>query len=159
MNSQKSLDDLKAYSYFKKQPYVNYSRSKEIFYDDIGTTNDKVLYNTTHFNVFRYQCSPNRDETPIKPPARAQTTGFLRRRQSRQELMLSTMASKFSNIDPRKKQELIGLAKTTKLRSDESYPRLVSHQSRRLPFVMNDYHIRETNPGFARNDLGNFFTH
>jgi len=24
--------------------------------------------------------------------------------------------------------------------------------------VMNDYHIRETNPGFARNKLGGFYT-
>jgi hypothetical protein len=28
---------------------------------------------------------------------------------------------------------------------------------KRLPDVMNDFHVRETNPGFARNELGGFF--
>ncbi len=28
----------------------------------------------------------------------------------------------------------------------------------RVDFVMNDFHARATNPGFARNSLGNFYT-
>lgn len=157
MNTHKSLRDFNTYS--KKQALVDYSRSKEIFYEDAGKTNDKVLFHTNNNNVFRYHCSPNRDSTPIKPPPRAQTTGFLSRRQSKQEMMISTMASKFTNINQQRKQEIIDLAKISSLRYSESLPKLVSLGSRRLPFVINDYHIRETNPGFARNDLGNFFTH
>jgi hypothetical protein len=158
MNTQKSFDS-RTFSYTQKQPYVNYSRSKEIFYDDIGKTRDKINYDSKACNVFRYQCSPNRDATPIKPPKRVQTTGFMSRRKSKQELMVLSMAKTFSNIDEKKKQEIIDMAKCTNLRYSESLPRFTGYKSRRLPFVINDYHIRETNPGYARNDLGNIFTH
>lgn len=28
----------------------------------------------------------------------------------------------------------------------------------KLPYIINDYHSKSTNPGYSRNNKGNFFT-
>mmetsp|Transcript_18617 Transcript_18617/g.18594 ORF Transcript_18617/g.18594 Transcript_18617/m.18594 type:complete len:85 (-) Transcript_18617:29-283(-) len=38
-------------------------------------------------------------------------------------------------------------------------PKMLKHKAGISHYVLNDFHIRETNPGFARNELGRIYNH
>lgn len=56
------------------------------------------------------------------------------------------------------KQKLMTQAKEAALRVKTAVPMMIRAGPGRLNAVINDYHIRETNPGFARNKFGGFYT-
>lgn len=143
-----------------REPPVFYSRSKEIIHAPINKIQDVTRYNSAKFNVYHYKSNPNRESTPIKAPSKTQTTQeFLSPRKTQKEMMLLSIAKSFDNLPKTVQQTFVVEGAKTPIRAHTSLPLISDHHSRKIPFILNDYHIRETNPGFARNDFGGFFTH
>ena len=59
---------------YERSPKITYSRSKELLNTHISKQRDLALYNSSNFNVYLYKNSPNRGETPIKPPPMSKTS-------------------------------------------------------------------------------------
>ena len=143
-----------------KQPYVNYSRSKEMTNGSVSKIQDVTRYNSSNCNVYLYKSSPNRGHTPIKAPMSNKTSqGFYSPRKTKQELMLLGIAKSFQNLPMETKKKFVLEGSKTQMRITTTLPSMTEHRMRKIPYVLNDFHIRETNPGFARNDFGGFFTH
>lgn len=148
------------YSY-RTQPRSSnwYSRSINPRYRDIHKQDDVARYDTSVFNVSHYQDYPNRLSTPKRSPQRRrQSASRTERSPSPQEMYVQTLLQDASLVSPEVKKRLATQAKEAALRIKTAVPITVRAGPGRLNAVMNDYHIRETNPGFARNKLGGFYT-
>jgi hypothetical protein len=141
-----------------KSPQVSYSRSKELSSTFHHRLQDKTLYNSANYNVFLYKNAPNRGPTPIKAPTNKSTGGFLSPEKTEEVKMLTRIAKSYSNIPFPKRKELINEGSRAPIRLQTTLPQMTTSKVRKIPFILNDFHIRETNSGFARNDLGGFFT-
>lgn len=140
--------------------YVDYSRSKEIGNAPINKIQDITRYNSSNCNVYFYKSSPNRGETPIKArQSQTVSKGFFSPRKTQQELMLFGITKSYGNLPMETKRKLVMEASRSNLRITTILPNMTRYQTRKIPYIFNDFHIRETNPGFARNDFGGFFTH
>ena len=143
-----------------KRPQVNYSRSKEILNAAMSKLQDITRYNSYKNNVYFYKSSPNRGDTPIKVPKTPKTgQEFYKPKKTNQELFLLNIARSFENIPTETKKKFILQGTKSQIRLGTTLPSMTEHRERKNPFILNDFHIRETNPGFARNDYGGFFTH
>jgi hypothetical protein len=141
-----------------KSPTVTYSRSKEVSGTYMHRVQDKTLYNSANFNVYLYRNTPNRGPTPIKAPGSRSSGGFLKTGKTEEVRMLMNITKSFSNLPVGTKRKIIDEATKAQIRVQTSLPKMSQSKVRKIPFILNDFHIRETNPGFARNDLGGFFT-
>ena len=148
------------YSY-RTQPRSSnwYSRSINPRYRDIHKQDDVSRYDCSTFNVSHYQDYPNRVCTPKQSPQRRrQSASRTERSRSPQEMYVQTLLQDTSLVSPEVKKKLMMQAKEAALRVKTAVPLMVRAGPGRLNAVMNDYHIRETNPGFARNKMGGFYT-
>ena len=128
------------------------SRSGNADYKELHKFDDVTRYNTSTFNVAFYKNSPNRDGTPIPIKPKYSSTPK-RKRISAKDKYLRAIIKKAPFVESIYKQALHFRPRNT----TSGFP-LVSHAIRTSTAVYNDYHIRETNQGFARNGLGGFFT-
>ena len=63
-----------------------------------------------------------------------------------------------SFVDPEVQRSIVKYAMNAHIRTDLSPPRVTIVQPGPKLFVMNDFHKRETNQGFARNSSGGYYT-
>lgn len=141
-----------------KSPTVSYSRSKEVTVPYLHRMQDKTLYNSANFNVYLYKNTPNRGSTPIKAPGTRTASGFLDPEKTNEAKLLMRITNSYTNLPVTTKKKIIDEASRAQIRISTCLPKMSQSKVRKIPFILNDFHIRETNPGFARNDLGGFFT-
>ena len=148
------------YSYRTQQRSYNwYSRSINPRFRDIHKQDDVTRYDCSIHNVSHYQDYPNRCPTPKKSPQRRrQSAGRTDRSPSPQEEYVRTLMQEATFVSPDVRQKLLSQAKEAALRVKTAVPMMTRAGPGRLNAVINDYHIRETNPGFARNKFGGFYT-
>ena len=141
-----------------KSPQITYSRSKELSSTYMYRLQDKTLYNSANCNVFLYKNTPNRGSTPIKAPSGKRSVGFLEPESTEEVKLLTRIAKSYTNIPFPKRRQLISEGAKAPIRLQTSLPHMTNSKVRKIPYILNDFHIRETNPGFARNALGGFYT-
>lgn len=128
------------------------SRSGNADYKELHKFEDVTRYNISTFNVSFYKNSPNCDGTPL-PIKPTYSLTPKRKRISPKDKYLGDIIKKAPFVESIYKQAL-----TFRPRNTSALFPLVRHAIRTNPAVYNDYHIRETNQGFARNGLGGFYT-
>ena len=121
----------------------NYSRSRNLEYESISKLDDVTKYNSPAHQVAFYKNYPNRSGTPIK----------INRPQAGKRANDKTRPGISGRND-------INDSQMTKnaLTTGNAGPCLNIHGSTTNSFVINDFHNKQTNPGFARNNLGGFYT-
>ena len=136
---------------------ANYSRSKDVVYSSISKQDDVARFNSSINRVTFYKSYPNRGDTPIKAAktARGQTT---RACGQRKERIVKEIFRKYDNGFSTNRNGLYLKHKQGERPTEISFPKIRTFLPADAKFVMNDFHIKETNPGFARNNLGGFFT-
>lgn len=135
------------------------SRSSNPQYRELHKLADTARYNSATHNVAHYQDFPNRAGTPIKPPpTRAQTSRGNQSAPSLQELYIRSMLTAEPLVSAEMKRRIAKMAQHSTIRLQKAVVHVREfHGSSRCGDVMNDFHVRETNPGYARNELGGFF--
>ena len=128
------------------------SRSGNADYTELHKFDDATRYNISTYNVAFYKNSPNRQGTPI-PIKPSETSQHRRKTISAKEKYLGDIIKRAPFIENIYKQALKFHPRNTSAK----FP-LVRHTIRVNNAVYNDYHIRETNVGYARNGLGGFYT-
>lgn len=160
-NKHNLTDDyLKFHQYALRKspnPIHKPSRSLNPFYKKIDKLDDVTRYNSANFNVNTYQNYPNRQGTPIKSKRRKSTEGFKRSISPKVRLVRDLFGNQL-NASSEKTRELFLRAVEAPIRTKTAQINVVSHGGGVSRAVMNDFHIRETNPGFARNALGGYYT-
>ena len=132
---------------------VDYSRSRDPKHPSISKQDDVTRFNSFNHRVAFYKNYPNRSGTPIKID-RPQTKKAYRKSVSPRVHQLQRYFEQSGTHNP----ELFKQALNADLRAQRNMPSINAHPSGPVSFVMNDYHNKETNPGFARNDMGGFYT-
>ena len=136
------------------------SRSLNPTYPAIHKLDDVTRYNSARCIVTRYQSTPNRTATPKRPATQGLFVPSLKKRPpSARTFYLTTIMRSASFVSPTAKQQLFDMARNATIRVGTTGPTLQRAKSHKAMDVMNDFHKRETNAGFARNQLGGFFTH
>ena len=145
------------FRYTRQTPSVVYARSREHFFKNNGLYEDKTKYAAAHHQVCAYKSFPNRASTPLKSPFSPSTKlPQLRTPGKSHHPYVASVMGSFASVPAAEKKRLLGAVKTFSIPEG---PRIVMHKEGTSKSVANDYHNRETNPGFARNDLGGMFTH
>lgn len=162
MSFQDSFTRLHQFTASPRRRSLVYNRSHNLSYPDIHRMDDATKYNTSVKRVTHYQNSPNRLGTPKKPPdtlrpVRART--FLRCGLEKSQDSYLTGIMNSWHIRDKARKELTTLAQTARISFGNKGPMFRKVRGDRGLDVYNDFHIRETNPGFARNEYGGFFTH
>ncbi|CAG9334757.1 unnamed protein product [Blepharisma stoltei] len=139
------------------KPLHQVSRSINPKYNKIDKLDDVTRYNSANYNVNLYQNYPNRCGTPIKSSRKHHKPGYKFDISPKVRLVRDLFDESFS-ISPEKKKELFIKAVEAPLRASSAQPKILCHKGGAGRAVMNDFHIRETNPGFARNALGGYYT-
>lgn len=137
------------------------SRSFNPEYPNIDKLQDVTRYNSHAYNVTHYRDYPNRIGTP-KKPSRSQTATMHERLSVSPKLAkLRSLVTDIAPLGDDVRRSLMKSALNSPMRLDSAGPKIVQHGCGRLGFVMNDYHSRETNPGYSRNHQfgGGFYTH
>ena len=135
------------------------SRSSDPQYSEVHRLADTVRYNSAMNNVAHYPDFPNRCGTPIKlpnPPSSSSTK--LYSQPSPQERYIRSLMSSEPLISLETKRAIARMALQSTLRGQTAVLRMKALRGSRPGDVLNDFHVRATNPGFARNELGGFFT-
>ncbi len=114
------------------------ARSSHPLFAEAYRLDDATRFNSSNHQVNLYQDYPNRSSVPKPPP-------------------LTAPVKKRDPITPELYAEVMKLVRAQGLRMRTATTVRVFGGQKRLPDVMNDFHVRETNPGFARNELGGFF--
>lgn len=136
------------------------SRSLNPSYAAIHKLDDVTRYNSAVHVVTRYQSSPNRCATPKKPTTQSGLVRSLKKRPlSPRSFHLSTIMKSTSLVSLEAKRELMTKARCANLRISTAGPITQAVKAHNPQDIMNDFHKRETNAGFARNQLGGIFTH
>ena len=155
---EKNLEKLQSYSFYKgTKTLFKASRSINPQFPQISKQDDVTKYNSANFNVYFYKDYPNRSGTPIKCSFKTKKLEFQRSVSPKREFVTSLMGNSFE-MSPEAKNKIIYQALSAQIRKDTSPPKLVIVSSGPKGSVMNDFHKRETNPGFARNGSGGFYT-
>ena len=116
------------------------SRSTHPLFSEPYRLDDATRYNSAFHHVNQYQDYPNRQSVPKPPP------------------LTSSLSRKKPGITREDYLEVMKLVRGHGIRMRTAGPMVrVFGGHSRIPDVMNDFHVRETNPGFARNELGGFF--
>ena len=127
------------------------SRSGNADYQELYKLDDVTRYNISTFNVAFYKNSPNREGTPL--PITAKHSQRRRKTVSPKEKYLGRLIKQVPIIEKIYQNALSFRPRNTTI----SFP-LVNHSTRINTGIYNDYHIRETNSGYARNGYGGFYT-
>lgn len=139
------------------------SRSSNPKYSNLSKLQDVTRKNSTSFNVSHYQDYPNRKGTPIPIPSKttskaSPTKTTPRNISTKANYVKSLIFSPEVNFSQRHKKMLYYRAVNAPLRPVSIGPIIANHGTNKIGFVMNDFHLRETNPGFARNKAGGYYT-
>ena len=136
------------------------SRSLNPNYADIHKLDDVTRYNSAVHVVTRYQSSPNRAATPKKPTTQGGLVRSLKKRPlSPRSFHLSTIMKSASLVSLQAKRDLTIKARSANLRLSTAGPSTLAVKASNPQDILNDFHKRETNAGYARNQLGGIFTH
>jgi hypothetical protein len=127
-------------------------RSGHADYKEQHKFDDVTRYNISTFNVAFYKDTPNRQGTPKRVSQKSQSFSRNRRR-SGKEIHLGEIIKQAPFIERIYRQAL-----NFKPRNNNIVFPIAVHSIKTKNAVYNDYHIRETNIGFARNTYGGFFT-
>jgi len=152
LSNQNQITQGKLKSFLRsKSPNIHVSRSFNPTYNEVSKLDDVTRYNSSAHNVNFYQDYPNRQGTPIRPQRRNQSVSYRKPVPEKVKFLNSLFTD--SNL----KSKLFSTAAKANLRTSNNL-RIVKHTAGNNKFVMNDYHNRETNAGFARNEAGGFYT-
>ena len=123
-------------------------------------SSDKVLYSTANNLVTNYSSYPNRQGTPIRLPTLRRKSRRGTRTFAPSEQFVQALVHSHANIGNNLRGMLYATAMNANIGKQNMQLRIVRHNPGRAGYVINDYHVRETNPGFSRNEFGGrFFTH
>ena len=141
------------------RPGRNPNRSADPEYGpDVSKLNDVTLYNSGTNNVNFYRSSPQRSGTPIKSPKARHQQQFHRMKCPQKELIRTLLPK--TEMEQGKRKNLYNNLIDAPLRTSSCGPVVKVHGSQgKSPFVINDDHSRETNPGYGRKENGNFYNH
>mmetsp|Transcript_29118 Transcript_29118/g.52095 ORF Transcript_29118/g.52095 Transcript_29118/m.52095 type:complete len:165 (+) Transcript_29118:2907-3401(+) len=143
----------------KKTVFFRTSRSVNPEYKEIYKLHDVTRYNAATHNVAHYKDFPNRAGTPIRPSLSPKRSVERQRAQSPKYNLIRSMIGGKEPLREEIRKGLIETAMETPIRVTTAGPTIARHHTGRVGGVINDYHSRETNPGFSRNDFGGgFFT-
>jgi hypothetical protein len=129
------------------------SRSGNPDYKELDKLDDVTRFNTSSFNVAFYKNSPNRNGTPLPPHQSVKRPTRVKKALSPKEKYLGEIIKKAPFIE-----EIYRNALNFKPRNTSVAFSLVRHRIKTNTAVYNDYHIRETNSGYARNGYGGYYT-
>jgi hypothetical protein len=142
----------------KRTVFLRSARSVNPDYRNLDKLHDVTRFNSATYNVAHYQDFPNRQGTPIKAP-RSPKSVERRTVHSPKYKHIKSMIGHKAPLRTEVVNGLIESAMLAPIRATTAGPTITRHRSGRLGGVINDYHSRETNTGFARNDFGGgFFT-
>ena len=127
-------------------------RSGNADYIEHHKLEDVTKYNASVYNVAFYKNSPNRQGTPL-PPTPAKTTKSLKKRLRPKDRYLGDIIKQAPFVE-----KIYRNAINFRPRNTEIIFPIIHHSIKVKKNVFNDYHIRETNSGFARNSYGGFYT-
>ena len=148
------LQSYKSQQATSKRP--DYSKSRDPHFPSIAKQDDVTRYNSLTHRVAFYKNYPNRCGTPIKTEREKCKPSFRKsipaRTQKLNELFRKSAGD--WSVD----KQLYKTALNANLRLGMALPSQTQHFTTGPGYVMNDFHIKETNPGFARNALGGFYT-
>ena len=133
------------------------SRSINPEFPHISKFDDVTRFNSANYNVYFYKDYPNRTGTPIKTEKRSKQGGF-RRSLSPKKQQLMRLIHNGHETSGDFKQHILSHAMQAPLRTNTSPPRVNYVAPGPVGSTMNDFHKRETNPGYARNGSGGFYT-
>lgn len=126
-------------------------RSGNADYKEMHKLEDITKYNASVYNVAFYKNSPNRSGTPIRPnPTLTPKTD---RKISYKKKYLNDIIKEVPFVEKIYREALKFKPRDTNI----NLP-LVRHMGKTNIAVYNDYHIRETNSGYARNTYGGYYT-
>jgi hypothetical protein len=127
-------------------------RSGNADYAEYHKLEDVTKYNVSVYNVAFYKNSPNRTGTPL-PPTPAKTSKSVQKRVNPKDRYLGEILKKAPFVERIFQNAINFRPRNTQV----TFP-IVRHSIKAKNSVYNDYHIRETNSGFARNSYGGFYT-
>lgn len=127
-------------------------RSGKADYMEHHKMEDVTKYNASIYNVAFYKSAPNRNGTPL-PPSPAKTTSAGKRKKSAMAVHLGEIIKKAPFVETIYRNAL-----NFRPRNNNVVFPIVRHSIKARTAVYNDYHIRETNSGYARNSYGGFYT-
>jgi hypothetical protein len=128
------------------------TRSGKADYRELHKLQDVTRYNTSTYNVAFYKDSPNRQGTP-KPIARRNQSTKPQKSRSPKKMYLESIIKEAPFVE-----KIYQNALKFKPRNLTAQFPIVQHPYKINTAVYNDFHIRETNAGFARNSYGGFYT-
>ena len=152
-----SLEKLKSYNSYKRPiKHFRASRSINPMFPNISKLDDVTRFNSANCNVYFYKDYPNRALTPIKSICPKKPLCYKAQTSQKQQFITTFMNDSY--ISPEGQKKIVKNAMAADLRIDRSPPRFNVVSAGTKAFVMNDFHKRETNAGFARNGSGGFYT-
>ena len=160
MSSQytNSLEKLQSYSFYKSPRKIfKVSRSLNPEFSQKSKQDDVTRYNSANYNVYFYKDYPNRAATPNKTISKRKDLQY-QKSISPKKIFLSKLMNESFIVSKDAQKKILGSAMIAQIRYDRSPPRINIVTPGPKGFVMNDFHNRETNPGFARNGSGGFYT-
>lgn len=144
-----------------KKRKVNYRTSRSINpqYRRIEKLQDITRFNSATNKVAHYQDFPNRSGTPIKPSSPRSQPAQQRSPHPYKYGLIKSLLGGQGPVRDEVKKGLIEIALQAPIRGSAPGPVIARHSTGRFGEVVSDFHSRETNPGYARNDFGGgFFT-
>ena len=160
MSSQytNSLEKLQSYSFYKSPRKIfKVSRSLNPEFSQKSKQDDVTRYNSANYNVYFYKDYPNRGGTPIKTNSKMKSLKY-QRNVSPKVTFINRLMKENNAINPEAQKKILSSALSAQIRVDYSPPRINIVDPGPKGFVMNDFHKRETNPGYARNGSGGIYT-
>ena len=142
-----------------RSPRASFKASRSINpeFPHISKFDDVTRFNSANYNVYFYKDYPNRTGTPIKSERKNKHLGF-RRSMSPKKEHLMRLIHNGHETSTDFKQTILNHAMEAPLRTDTSPPKVKLVAPGPVGSTMNDFHKRETNPGYARNGSGGFYT-
>ena len=152
-------DKIRDYQYRVHQhSYQWYSRSVNPRYREIHKLDDVTRYDSRVCNVTHYQDYPNRAGTPKRSPGRRRSAKRVSQSTTSHPDPILKMVSNLSFSSSEIRDKLASRVREGPIRLKTAGPLIAKVTAGRDGAVMNDFHVRETNPGFARNKMGGFYT-
>jgi hypothetical protein len=153
-----NLERLKSYSFYKRsQLHGRAARSLNPNFPMISKQDDITRYNSANYNVYYYKDYPNRASTPISRKCSKSPKSY-NKSISPNKKFVNDLIENSCLISQNAKKNIMQKALSAQLRHHKAAPKLIVVDSGSKGFVMNDFHKRESNPGYARNSSGGFFT-
>jgi hypothetical protein len=155
--AQATLSKLQTWSSSKNSKLkLKASRSINPEFPHISKLDDVTRYNSANFNVYSYKDYPNRSGTPINPGNKPRSIEYETRKSPKKEYIKDLMRNT-GVASPEAKKLILVNALSAELKVNASLPKITTIPPGPEGSVMNDFHKRETNPGYARNGSGGGF--